>query len=143
MSISAGFTHEEIREFVYEYERQPHGQKRKWLAGQSFTLHQLHRWQGAVFNGDLERGFISHDRGATALPAAYRKAMAHRSEQERQQREQIAKLEARVQELESTNEALGKAIGLLHQLSEHEPEDSPTVTDHESSSPTKTGSSAP
>ena len=32
MSISAGFTTEEIREFVNEYEVQRYGQKGAWLA---------------------------------------------------------------------------------------------------------------
>lgn len=42
------------------------------------------------------------------------------------------RLRARVQELEATNEALGKAIGLLHQLSEQEP--GPSQTNEPSSS---------
>jgi hypothetical protein len=37
MSISAGFTAVEIVEFVYEYHRQPFGQKGLWLAGQGVT----------------------------------------------------------------------------------------------------------
>ena len=31
MSISPGFTAAEIREFVHEYQVQPHGQKALWL----------------------------------------------------------------------------------------------------------------
>ncbi|MSW42905.1 MAG: hypothetical protein F2842_11905 [Actinobacteria bacterium] len=35
---------------------------------------------------------------------------------------QLAALQARVNELEAVNDALGKAIGLLHQMSEQEPD---------------------
>ena len=37
------------------------------------------------------------------------------------QEAEVAKLTARVRELEGTNEALGKAIGLLHAMNEQEP----------------------
>ena len=33
MSISPGFTTEQIREFVHQYEIQPYGQKAVWLVG--------------------------------------------------------------------------------------------------------------
>ena len=46
---------------------------------------------------------------------------------------EVARLSARVRELEETNTALGKAIGLLHALSEHEPENDPTRTDQSDS----------
>lgn len=38
MSISAGFTREQIREFVYEYEIQPYGQKTIWLVAQRVPM---------------------------------------------------------------------------------------------------------
>lgn len=37
MSIGAGFTLEEIREVVYEYQLQPHGQKTSWLSARGMT----------------------------------------------------------------------------------------------------------
>ena len=37
------------------------------------------------------------------------------------------RLRARVRELEAANEALGKAIGLLHQRNEQEPDEDPTT----------------
>jgi len=48
---------------------------------------------------------------------------------------EVARLSARMRELEETNTALGKAIGLLHALSEHEhePENDPTRTDQSDS----------
>lgn len=42
---------------------------------------------------------------------------------------EVAALKQRIDELESSNDALGKAIGLLHQLSEHEPDVSQATTD--------------
>ncbi|WP_328992390.1 hypothetical protein OG394_39060 [Kribbella sp. NBC_01245] len=42
---------------------------------------------------------------------------------------EVAKLSKRIRELEGTNEALGKAIGLLHAMNEHEPADARTTND--------------
>jgi transposase-like protein len=42
---------------------------------------------------------------------------------------EVARLNSRLHELEETNDALGKAIGLLHKLNEQEPTESPTRTD--------------
>ncbi len=44
MSISPGFTATEIREFVHEYHRLPHGQKGVWLAERGFSYDTLRRW---------------------------------------------------------------------------------------------------
>jgi hypothetical protein len=54
----------------------------------------------------------------------------------------MAHLRARVHELEPTNEALGKAIGLLHAMNAEEPDATPTTTDLDTSSPPKTNSSS-
>ncbi|WP_219905713.1 hypothetical protein [Glaciihabitans tibetensis] len=48
---------------------------------------------------------------------------------------EIAKLNSRVRELEETNTALGKAIGLLHSMNEEEPAEPPTTPESTSSSP--------
>jgi hypothetical protein len=48
---------------------------------------------------------------------------------------ELARLQARVRELEETNEALGKAIGLLHARSEEEPDATPTNEPGDSSTP--------
>jgi hypothetical protein len=50
-------------------------------------------------------------------------------------------LQARVRELEQTNEALGKAIGLLHANSEQEPGATPPTSDPSDSSTSRTDSS--
>lgn len=127
MSITPGYTNTEIREFVYEYERQPHGTKSAWITQQTFTINQLRRWQAAVFNGgDLERGQISRQSMSMPTPRELRRRTAKTDAQAKQEAE-LESLRARVSELENVNEALGKAIGLLHQLNEQEPDTDETI----------------
>lgn len=138
MSISAGFTTEEIREFVHQYEVQPHGHKAIWLEGQGLSYYRLRRWRSAVFDGDLDRGLIPREGGLMTFPAEKRSAVERQRAKERAAHAaEVAGLSARVRELEQTNDALGKAIGLLHQLSEQEPAAAPTTTDPSDSSTRK------
>ena len=58
LTISPGYTTVEIREFVHEYQLQPHGTKGAWLAAQDVPHERLRRWRAAVFEGDLDRGLI-------------------------------------------------------------------------------------
>lgn len=122
MSIAPGYTDEEIRSIVYEYERLRYGTKYAWVDKQSFSMHQLRRWRDAVYDGDLDRGLVPREGGRMTTPNQ-RRHIAKKDVQEEADNEQ---LRARIRELEATNEALGKAIGLLHQLSEHEPDTSQT-----------------
>ena len=143
MSISAGFTTEGIREFVHQYELQPHGYKAIWLAGQEVSYDRLRRWRSAVFDGDLDRGLIPRDGGVVTVPPEKRTGIERQRARERAKQEaELARLNARVRELEETNTALGKAIGLLHQLSEQEPDANQPMTDRSSSSSPRTTSSA-
>jgi hypothetical protein len=148
VSISPGFTAVEIVEFVDEYQRQPFGQKGAWLAGRGVTYHRLRRWQAAVFDGDLDRGLIPREGSDVTVPPAKRTALAAARAAEQAQAE-LARLRARVHELEQSNEglekaneALGKAIGLLHAMREHEPDAAPTTSDTRDSSTPKTDSSS-
>lgn len=142
MSISAGFTAEQIREFVHEYELQPYGRKRAWVDGQEFSYDRLRRWQLAVFEGDLDRGLIPREGGGVTVPPEKRTGIERQRARERAKQEaELARLNARVRELEETNAALGKAIGLLHQLSEQEPAANQPTTDPSSSSTPRTTSS--
>ena len=54
MSISAGFTADEIREFVLEYQALPQGRKGPWLSARGVPYERLRRWRAAVFEGDLD-----------------------------------------------------------------------------------------
>jgi len=142
MSISAGFTTEQIREFVHHYQVQPHGQKALWLERQGVSYDRLRRWRSAVFDGDLDHGLIPRDSGGVSVPPQKRTGIERQRARERAAQEvEVARLNARVRELEQTNEALGKAIGLLHQMSEQEPVATPTPTDPSVSSMPRTTSS--
>ncbi|BBZ17052.1 hypothetical protein [Mycolicibacterium gadium] len=112
MSISAGFSSAEIHEFVIEYHLLPHGQKGSWRAAQGVSVRQLRRWEATVFAGDLDRGLIPREGSGVTVPPAKRSAlaMAQTAKQERDEAE-VARLQARVRELEHANEALGKLSG--------------------------------
>ncbi len=142
MSISPGFTSAEIREFVVQYHLLPHGQKGSWRAAQGVSVRQLRRWEATVFAGDLDRGLIPREGGGVTVPPAKRTAlaMAQTAKQDRDEAE-LAHLRARVHQLEAANEALGKAIGLLHAMNVEEPDAAPTMTDLDDSSTARTDSS--
>lgn len=124
MSITPGWTADEIRDFVYEYERQPWGTKTEWLAGRGVDRDRLRLWRHTVFDGDIDRGLIPRD--ANRMSSTNRRRFLAKEREHRQRLDEIEKLQARVHELEGTNEALGKAIGLLHELNEQGPGASPT-----------------
>lgn len=141
MSITPGFTAEQIREFVHEYEIQPYGQKGPWLAGRGVSYDLLRKWRAAVFEGDLDRGLIPREGSPVTVSPAKRTAVEKARARERAEHEaEIARLTARIRELEGTNEALGKAIGLLHAMSELEPDATPMMPDPDGSSPPRTAS---
>ena len=143
MSFSAGFTAVEIREFVFGYQAQPYGQKRAWLAAHGVPEYRLRRWRAAVFEGDLDRGLVPRDSGAVTVPLDRQTALARARAAELAEHEaEVARLNARINQLEDTNDALGKAIGLLHSMSEQEPASAPTTINPSSSSAPKTTSSS-
>lgn len=133
MAISAGHTDDEIRDLVFEYARLAHGQKKRWMAQRGVSVGRMRRWRAAVFDGDLDRGLIPRE-GSSMTSPNQRRSIAYRREQAEQENEA---LRARVRELEAANEALGKAIGLLHQITEREP-DTPTTPEPNGSSTPKT-----
>lgn len=117
VSIAPGYTDDEVRKFVYEYERQPWGTRQAWLDARGVSRDRFRRWRNTVFDGDLDRGLIPREGSHMTSPSSRRRAAQQRDRQAAENE----RLQARVRELEATNEALGKAIGLLHQLSEQEP----------------------
>lgn len=129
MSLSPGFTSDEIRALVLEYERQPHGTKAAWLRGKGLKVTRFRRWRDAVLEGDLDRGLVPREGSSMMNPKQRRQSAAELARQEARE----AELLARIAQLEATNEVLGKAIGLLHQLSEQEP-DTPETNEPSSSS---------
>ena len=142
MSISPGFTSAEMVELVHEYHLQPHGQKGSWLASHGLTYHRLRRWRETLYAGDLDRGLIPREGSDVSTPPVKRAAIAKARAAEAARHEaELARLQARITELEQTNEALGKAIGLLHARSEAEPDATATTNDPDNSSTSKTDSS--
>lgn len=128
MTVTRGFTAGEIREFVHEYHLQPHGKKAGWLAAQGVSYYQLRRWREAVFDGDVERGLEPRHSSHVKTPAPKRTAFERARAAERAAQEaEVERLNARIWQLEQANEALGKAIGLLHEMHGDEPDETPTT----------------
>lgn len=142
MGTMTGFTAEEIREIVHEYQLQPWGTKQAWLDRRGLSGDKIRRWRTAIFDGDLERSLFPRQ----AIPVTHpgrRTSLEKQRERERAvHAAEVERLAARVRELEATNEALGKAIGLLHSMSEQEPDVNRTTTDPSGSSPQNPSSSS-
>jgi DNA-binding transcriptional MerR regulator len=142
VSITPGFTTAEIRELVHEYQLQPHGQKAIWLRERGLTYAHLIKWRKAVFGGNLDRGLVPRQARGMTLPPKQRTELAKQRAAERAEHEaETERLQARIRELEETNAALGKAIGLLHQMNAQEPDVPPLKTGRGGSSTSTTPSS--
>ncbi len=149
LSIGVGFTATEICELVFEYQGLAHGSKGRWLAERGLTSRQLWRWRDSVLDGDLDRGMIPRQGGAvTSSPAENTAIARRRAAEQAAHAAEVDRLNARVRELErvngtleQANDALGKAIGLLHERNEHEPADTPMSNDRSDSSTPRTDSS--
>jgi hypothetical protein len=112
-----GFTRDEIRQFVHEYYLQPHGSKAGWLASRTVTDWTFRQWRKMVFEGDLDRSLIPRDHGGMAHTHGERSALEiARAKEIAEHQLELEQLKGRIRELEGTNDALGKAIGLLHGL---------------------------
>jgi len=143
VSITPGFTTAEIREFVHEYQLQPHGQKAIWLRERGLTYAHLIRWRKAVFGGNLDRGLVPRQARGMTLPPRQRTELEKQRAAERAAHQaETERLQARIRELEETNVALGKAIGLLHKVSEQEPDAPQPKTGRPGSSTPRTPSSS-
>jgi hypothetical protein len=130
MTAGVGFTAEQIREFVHRYHVQPHGRKYAWLAEQGVSYDRLRKWRSMVFEGDLDRRLVPREGGGMTVPSAKRTALEKQRAAERAAHEaEVVALRQRIGELEGTNDALGKAIGLLHAMSEQEPGETPATND--------------
>lgn len=130
MAIAPGYTDEEVRAYVYEYERQPWGTRQAWLDEQGISRDRFRRWRDTVFDGDLDRGLVPRESSRMTSPNQRRRlAKQHDKVVSAAEAE---RLHARIRELEASNEPLGKAIGLLHQLNEQEPDTSATSEPNDS-----------
>lgn len=133
MGTMTGFTAAEIRELVHEYQLQPHGTKLAWLQVRGISRDKIRRWGDAVFEGDIERSLFPRQAIAMTHPGRRASLEQQRARERAAHEAEVERLNARVQELEATNEALGKAIGLLHSRNEQEPAVNPAPSDRSDS----------
>jgi hypothetical protein len=128
MSVAIhGQTREEIRQVVHEYYLQPHGTKAAWLASRSVPDWKFREWRKMVFEGDLDRNLIPRDHGGMVRTPGERSAFEKaRAKEIAELQSEVEQLKNRIRELEGSNTALGKAIGLLHDLNVPEPATKPT-----------------
>ena len=141
MTLTPGFTNEEIIDAVEEYLSLRHGQKTGWLAGQRFSKDQLHRWRMAYLAGTIDRGLVPrHATGMTNFGAArIRELERELTQARREHAQQIDKLRSENAALQEGTVALGKAIGFLQNTlgvqepsttepTDQAPQDSPSAT---------------
>lgn len=129
MTVTPGWTSEEIREFVYEYERQPFGAKRAFRDERGVSESMLRRWRRTVFDGDLDRGLVPRPGGEATGTVLRRRIAWHQVDRDAE----VEELRGQVRRLEEVNQALGKAIGLLQSLSGAGPQPSTTSAPGDSS----------
>ncbi|GAA4362545.1 hypothetical protein [Paeniglutamicibacter cryotolerans] len=122
-----GYTREEIREFMHQYYLQPHGTKATWLAAQNVPAWTLQQWRKLVYDGDLDRNLVPRDHGSMTRTSGERSAFEKaRAKEIAEHQLEVEQLQERIRMLEGSNTALGKAIGLLHDLNVSGPDTKPT-----------------
>lgn len=124
---TTGYTRKEIRETMHQYYLQPHGTKQAWLAKQSIPVWKIQQWRKLVYEGDLDRNLIPRDHGSMSTTSSQRSAFEQaRAKELAEHQQEVQQLQDQIRNLEGANEALGKAIRLLHDLSVQVPETPPT-----------------
>lgn len=135
---TTGYTREEIRETMHQYYLQPHGTKQAWLAEHSIPVWKIQQWRKLVYEGDLDRNLIPRDHGSMSSTPSRRSAFEKaRAKEIAEHQKEVNQLKERISNLEGANNALGKAIGLLHDMNAPE-SDTPQTTDPKPSSTRKT-----
>lgn len=120
------FTAAEKAEMVASYLIVKHGNKSAWLAERNLCSETMARWRRAYLFGDLDRGLIPRDTSQMSVSDGARlRQLELQLAAERQTREEEqARHRVEVERLQRMNEALGKAIGLLH---DHAAQQEPTA----------------
>lgn len=111
----------------------PHGSKTGWAAEQGVSVGTLATWRKAYVFGDLAEGLVPRDTSGMEPFTSARMAQLEKQLAEHKKQlvaEKAARLadehrhQAEVARLEAVSDALGKAIGLLHdRAAEQEPTD--------------------
>ena len=114
----------EKAELVAEYLILQHGTKLAWLAEKGIDSSSISRWRKEFLFGDLDRQLLPRDTsqmdvaGGARLKQLEIQLAAEKAAREAEQREHAAE----VDRLNQVNDALGKAIGLLHDRSAEQQE---------------------
>lgn len=137
-TTTTGYTREEIREIMHQYYLQPYGTKQAWLAKHSIPAWKIQQWRKLVYEGDLDRNLIPRDHGSMSSTSSQRSAFEKaRAKELAEHQQEVDRLQEQIRNLEGANEALGKAIGLLHEMNAPESQ-TPLTNDPKRSSPRKT-----
>lgn len=142
------FTVDEKFELVVGYMEAPYGTKAKWLEDRGISRRVMGTWRNAYLGGDLRRGLVPRSPKKVPGPGqrmveleakvkdqdeeAAKAQRRYERELEAQQLKYERLLEEQRRELakeKGISAALGKAIGLLHELNERGPADSPKSSD--------------
>lgn len=104
---------------VAEYLLLPHGRKGAWLREHDLAATTIGRWRRMYLFGDLELELEPRDTsGMTVGDGTRMKQLELELARERAARaKEVQRLEGEVDRLNQVNDALGKAIGLLHERS--------------------------
>lgn len=125
MDARLGYSIAEIEKLVEEYLDLPRGSKTAWLEEKDLTEYRFHQWRRAYLDGDLERGLIPRGRpqSASMVKSAQQKlrALEKSSAAERAAYEKkLEMMQSEIEILTNGSIALGKALGLLQQISQPE-----------------------
>lgn len=101
---------------VAEYLVLPYGTKLKWLAERGISPDRMRLWRLAYLYGDLDRELTPRDTSTMKVSDAARvRQLEFALEAERKARLlDSERFTAELERMQQVNEALGKAIGLLH-----------------------------
>lgn len=126
-----GWTTEEVRDAVYEYLTLPYGSRGPWLRERGISKHTMARWRNTVLAGDLDRGFVP--RRGLLVSSSEAREIARLVAQVKALQEQLAAKDQELERQVGVSRALGKALGLLQQLSGSEQPLPPAETGHDPS----------
>lgn len=111
------FSAGEKAQLVAEYMLVKHGSKAAWLEMVGVSSHQMGRWRAAYWYGDLDRGLVPRDTSGMKVEdsAQFKKLQAELARERALREAEQERHDEQVARLEAVNDALGKAIGLLHE----------------------------
>lgn len=114
------YSTQEKVDLVEEYMFVRNGHKQAWCEARGLTVHRVNSWRRAYLYGDLAKGLVPRDASQMSIRdgARYHEVLRALRAEEDSHKHDVETLQARIDQLEASNAALGKAIGLLHDLSE-------------------------